>query len=397
MVKQILMGGCNTVSASATRYMSFWGQNSGASVERAIPIPAGCTIRNLRTELTVAPGGATARTFTVRKNGVATALVNAHGAADTVVTDTDSFTATTGDYISLQSTVTGSPAATNGFFSLEIEWDDATKACLFGSSTPNSAATRYVGVAGTGSTSGTTENQFQAAAVLAGTLESFYAHVSGSPGSAGGGYDYQLRINGANSGSAIALRNTTTDASVTGLATAFVVGDLFAIDAIRTATANAVEIGTALFYTPAVTGESMVIGFTSGLASDDTYNGVNSAGTAWGAIGTVRVVSGPTGWTLRKLRAKVVSAPGAGTSRIYKVFGNGSALTNVATISDANTAAADSSNTDAITAGMLLDIQHTVAGSPGASSAQTWGFVQWDGTGGGGGSSNQHLLLLGVG
>src|SRR5689334_17119760 len=110
MTIQVLLGAtASNLSTTTTQNIPFWGYGSGrisTGEVLAVPVPCDITVRNLRVNLTVAPGGTTSRTFTVLKNGSATGVtVTITGAGTTQTDSTHSFTAVASDYLQLQSTL----------------------------------------------------------------------------------------------------------------------------------------------------------------------------------------------------------------------------------------------------------------------------------------------------
>jgi hypothetical protein len=88
----------------------------------------------------------------------------------------------------------------------------------------------------------------------------------------------------------------------------------------------------------------------------------------------------PANGTLRNLRVKVTTAPGAGTSRTFTVRINGGTPGGglVATISDANVSATDLVNSVAVSAGDKIDVQ---TDSTGATAGTNWVIiVEFDST-----------------
>lgn len=97
------------------------GQNA-VEAQTEIIIPRAGHLRNLYVNLANAPGGATSRTFTVRQNGVNTALhVTFNGALGGTLSDNvDAIVVSAGDLISIQNTVGGAPAASGAIIGFEI-------------------------------------------------------------------------------------------------------------------------------------------------------------------------------------------------------------------------------------------------------------------------------------
>ena len=68
--------------------------------------------------------------------------------------------------------------------------------------------------------------------------------------------------------------------------------------------------------------------------------------------------------TLGGLYIALSAAPGASKSHIFTLMKNGVATSVVATVSDSNTEASDTSNTASFSAGDQLSVRHTVSGTP---------------------------------
>src|SRR5689334_12075093 len=92
-------------------YPASW---TGTEGFRATPIGGALTLSNFYMLLDVAPGAGTSYTFTVMKNGSATALtVTISDAATTATDSTHSVSFAAGDTVSIQSQPTGAVATTN--------------------------------------------------------------------------------------------------------------------------------------------------------------------------------------------------------------------------------------------------------------------------------------------
>ena len=116
---QLLMAGAGPMSTSATVRTGFvygqgWGLNFG-SPYRLVVSTAG-TFQSLCVEVSVAPGGAASRSFTLYKNGASTSLTCTISAANTTASDANhTVSVVAGDYIDgIESIPSSSPAAANG-------------------------------------------------------------------------------------------------------------------------------------------------------------------------------------------------------------------------------------------------------------------------------------------
>jgi len=102
------------------QYLQDNGQ-SATEVNCQVLMNAPGKLSNLYVALSVAPGGVVSRTFTVRKNGVATALaVTITGAATTGSDTTDVIAYAAGDLISLVNTQSAPPVNATGIATVSV-------------------------------------------------------------------------------------------------------------------------------------------------------------------------------------------------------------------------------------------------------------------------------------
>jgi hypothetical protein len=92
-------------------FLVYCGQTATETQAQEV-MPISGTLNRLFVDLVTAPGGAASRTFTLRLNGVATALAVTVSAATTTANNTsDTVSFVAGDLISIQHVATGGPAA----------------------------------------------------------------------------------------------------------------------------------------------------------------------------------------------------------------------------------------------------------------------------------------------
>jgi len=78
----------------------------------------------------------------------------------------------------------------------------------------------------------------------------------------------------------------------------------------------------------------------------------------------------PAGGTVSRLRISLVHAPGAGNSRTFTLFQNGSSTALTVTISGTSTTGEDLTNSVSVAAADRLQVQQTVSGAPGTTFAR---------------------------
>lgn len=212
--------------------------SGGASAEglTIIPVAVAGTFRNFRIKLGTAPGTGVTRTFTVRKNGVDTALVVAISGTATTGSDTSndiSFAA--GDYISIKHVVTGGTAAAVGYIGSSLEFEgDSTAIALGGCQVFSDAwsSDRFFPVMGTfgAGTSAPTSSSRETRSLfnVAGTITDFCYRVNFTTRSFSGTETLRLRKNNANEAStdlSVSSGTGTKTGSVGSLSITVAAGD----------------------------------------------------------------------------------------------------------------------------------------------------------------------------
>lgn len=356
----------------------------------AIPAPCGVTLANLSVQLSAAPGGATARTFTLFVNGSSTGLTVTISGAATGATDvTHSVHMNSGDFAEWRGTISGSPAAARVLITYETATDNAADSILwaigenFNHGATGPATTPLCG--GCPPSNGVAEGNAVFPAAVAGTISAIYAYDNKDPGSDNTrGYDCQLRINIANAGSAIQLRGATRGGNLTGLSVAFTPGDLMCWSWSNIVGANtSTHIGFAICYQS--TSVPMVAGVDSSGPSSTTtqYASLQTAGSiagggAFNGVGAgdpaSAVLGGITPLTLSGLRVHIGAVVAVGATVTYALYqASTGALNQSVTLTAGQQAGADSTHTDLITSGELLEIRHTTTGA-GSGAAVGWCF-----------------------
>jgi len=148
--QSVLFGG--TVSAVTVTHYSGVGclfqDADGTGVGSAAIVSTPGTLRNLRVRIPTASGGSGSWTFTLFKNGVATALTcvanNVNAASDL----THSVAVAAGDYISLEGAVTGTVASSNIRHSMQFDPTTDGESLVFGrcNGSPSASADTFYGI-----------------------------------------------------------------------------------------------------------------------------------------------------------------------------------------------------------------------------------------------------------
>lgn len=385
-------GHVGTALSGANHYpISGTGTSSLSSSDvMAIPAPCGVTFGNLSVQLSTAPGGVTARIFTLWVNGSSTSLaVTITGSATSATDTTHTIHLNAGDFAEWRGTNTGSPAAGRVLLTYETTTDNATDSIQWGigqnfnTGTGAAHATPLAG--GCPPSNGVAEGNAVFPAAVNGTISAIYAYDNVDPGSDGTrGYDCQLRINTANAGSAIQLRGSTRGGNATGLSISFSAGDLICWTWTNIVGANtSTHIGFAICYQSTTVPMLAGVDSTGAAATTTQYAAVQTAagvegGGAFNGSGSgdpaSAVLGGITTLTLQGLRVHIASAVPGSSSVTYALYhASTGVLNSTVTLTAGQTSGTDSTHSDVITSGELLEMRHTTTGS-GSGAAVGWCF-----------------------
>lgn len=343
--------------------------------------PSAGVIKNLYVKIDVAPGAGATRTFKVYKNGLATSLVVAFGASNTALVDrTNVVSVVAGDVLSLESTLTGSPAIISQFlFSVEFEGSTAKENFLSagGIDTLNSVTTEYNALHSFGLWGAATETDSVTLVPHACTLNAMYVKLTAAPGT-GKQYVFQLRKNGVDiSGASVTIAGTNTTGNVTGLSTALVAGDYLTISSAASGipTTPVPTIGVSFISTN--DGESMLCGCAPiSLGVSAFY--MRLPGTAKHAAGTETSLSvvGAESWLAKNFRVLLFTSPGTSKSRTFTLRKDAGDTILSITISGSNTTGTDG-DTVYLTISAQLAVYQAGSTSLTNGSDAAWSLTQF--------------------
>lgn len=398
-----LFGGDNSApSTSATNwnYIVAQSQSNYSATEsaRAITLSAAMTLSSLYVQIDTAPGGAASYTFTVYKNGIATALTAAISGTNTSATDsTDSVSFAAGDTISMGVTPANTPAAiTMSMWNMQATASSFQQIMGAHSSSLNTTAPLYFGVNSTG-TAATTQfaSQSDAAMVIAaaGTLSLLNLTLSGTPGS-GQSYAATLELNGADSALVATVADTNTTNTDATHSINVLPGDVVSLKITPTGTPTARSPKWCMVFTPTTNGES-IFGYGSNAAPSNTaanYEqplGVGGAG--WASTESSRNNLIPGGFTLKRLYVSAATAPGGSASYTYTMRASGVNTLLTTTMTGSATTANVNADVD-ISQGQQMTIGVVPATTPIPPAGVHIGYAMTvtpaGGSGGGGGGAS---------
>ena len=372
-LKQVLLAGYNTtIDASAVRYNFLVSGRAEIAFEwpaaQCVPTDGKISRLFIRLSQNVAAGGSF--TFTVMKNGVATALactISAGAATGNNTADIITFTA--GDRVSLRSTPSGTPGTP--WMAWCTLWESSIAGesiCPIHGDFINTASERFTPLQGGGLAGVRFGVQ---SPIPAGTFKKLRVVMDESPGVAPDAYRITLEVDGV----ASALTTTITAPDTTG-------SDL--VNEVAVTAGQLVNIKVEALNTPA-NSPSAAIGIV--FVAADNYALVTHGGDV-GAIASdsaanYEFVSSPPGWnttesnrygviqktTLKNFYVVVKTAPGVGKSLTFNLRVNGANVGSPnpvqVTISGTNTTGSDTTNsyvvpTDGLTCGLMC----TPSGTP---------------------------------
>lgn len=207
------MGGDLTPSPSAVRYYAPQGcfSPNSADTGRRAKVTTPGVIKNLYVQLNaVAPGAGKSYTYTIMKNGVATALQVVISDTNTSGSNTtDSVAVAAGDNISVRITPSGTPAVPWSNWGVEFDPDNDGESLILNVnvSNPSTTVNNYLTIGGNW-TSSSTEGNFVGVAPVDFVIKNFYVEISIGPGD-GKSYQYALRKNSVTQSLSVTLTGTS--------------------------------------------------------------------------------------------------------------------------------------------------------------------------------------------
>lgn len=376
---------------------------ASTSTDNGQPVVAAAgTISNLFIKITVAPGSAVSRAFTINKNGVATSVTcsvtgTGSGAGITTCNDTsDSFSVVPGDALSLGQAATGTVAAASVQYGAEfVPTSDNNLILLASANTTNTTTQAYAAPTAASTVWNTTETSRQQLFPDAGTLSRFYANGNAGPGVSGSfalGFD-----NGGILGPTCTITGTGTGAGVNtcnDTSTSISVSANSLVDITETPVltpSNVPRLGFGIQFVPSTSGNFPFMGSTQGLADGASNVFIPLSGDRNNSSEVSTSEPAPFSFTMTKITVST-TAPGGVATRTFSLRDSGVTTSLACTITGAATTCTTTGSVS-ITAGDTLSVEDSPAGSP-ATGNPLIGLI---GTSGASAVVIHDLGLLGVG
>lgn len=339
------------------------------------------TVSSLYVSLGTAPGAGKTRTFTLRKNGVDTALTCSISETSTTGNDTsNSVSVTAGDILTIG--VTSTAASTNAgtaSFSLKFTGNTSNESLIpgnfDGSNTLSASSTEYGNLMGGNAGVDTTETTFTQLVPTGGSISSLYVKLGTAPG-AGKSRAFTLMVNGSPSTLTCTVSDANTTANDTTHSVTVAAGDRVTIKSVPTGTPAVTTFVYGTKFTADTDGESISMSWLRSPSTSATNYGNPCGGNIFGAT-EASVLQLAQACTIKKFYYSLGTAPGVGTSRTFDIRLNSTSPGSnpSITISDANTTGNDTTNTLTVANGDAVDIRSVPTSSPAASANSGLGFV----------------------
>lgn len=345
-------------------------------------------------------------TFTLRKNGVDTALSVVIPAEGIEASSAVEVTVAPGDTLSFRRTATGSPTSEAVWMTVEFQSGTTTAsgyATSVSAGVMNASSARYNALfRGDSQWDPTDSHSTRNVCAVAGNVTDIYWQLEDAPG-LGTSYTFAIIKNGVTqdgTGGTPDTRVTIADTATTGnvnFTLAVVVGDAVSVSCTPTGTPATSNAQYAVAFTASSAGLSQFCGRTSSLlnTASAAYNYISWEGgsQAWSATESDRLVyAGISAFRIGSPIVALSGAPSAGRSYTFAGRKNQADGGPTLTISDTSTSGTGTGSMD-LTSGDSLGIACTPSGTPTATQA-SWAFVSEDVSvsgGGGGGTRDVDL------
>lgn len=308
---------------------------------RQIPISEDVIISNFKVMLTTAPGSGKTRTFTIRKNGVNTAVTCTISNTDTSGTFTGAVAFSAGDLLSIKASSTGTPDAPGATYWHMYMNTIGNKALLMGCNTTavSNSATNYGNMFPSVGW-GTTDTLGFIVIPTDGNLTKLAVSLSAAPGS-GKSYALSVRLNNSSDALTTTISDANTSGSVTG-SQAIAAGNTVNFKSVPSSTPTAAAVAWCFTFEPSTPGETFS-GFGHAAAVSTVSlvyeQPLGSGLSAWSTSSSGRRIRLPA-CSIKNFRGRLSVAPGVGTSRTISLNYDSETIHNF-TISETDTSGVD--------------------------------------------------------
>jgi len=382
-MEQVLFAGYgDALNSGATEYNGLPGGHSWLATEfdRSHLVSTSGKLKNLRVELAAAPGVGTSYTFTLRVNGVNSALTVTIADAITSAEDiTHKVDVVAGDAVCLQCVPAGTPTTPKARWTTMFEGNTAKESLVLGGSRAMNSDTYYAPVSQSICVCCSVENDTRRVCPTSGKFKNLYVRLAEDPGTSPDAYRFTLRVNGVSSTLTCTITADDTTGNNTINEVTVSAGDVLTlmIEPLNAPT-NSPNVIFGMTFVADTDGESLILGGTNHNLSYTTtkYSQVITAhySVTWSSTESDRHQLGQA-CTLKKLYVLLQAAPGDGHSYTFTVRETSVDTAITVTISGVATTGNDTVNTHSVAGGDEVDLECIPAGEYPASADAYWGLV----------------------
>lgn len=315
------------------------------------------TLRNLRIKFINPPGSGKSYKFTLRKNGVDTALTCTAADLATECSDTvNSFSFARGDLLSIGITPTNTPSA---WFSLTTGIEmvtDSGATVITGDSSGSSiwqTSTQHFGVQGkTGRGSDASNRQI---APTAGKLGNFIAKLRLAPGT-GKSIIFTTVKNGTDTAQTCTISDTAKECEDTTSEVTVVRGDTLSLKVAATGSPST-QGSWSYEWTPDTNGESILMAAltSSTTGTAERFGAPIGSTSSWANAETNNRSIFPASFHLNRMIVVHSTAPGTGKSNVFRVRKNQTPANQSVVMSDTSTTEEDTSRSESVIGGDTIN------------------------------------------
>lgn len=250
---------------------------------------------------------------------------------------------------------------------------DSYKLCEHGS--PAANATRYAAFSSGAAASSweTGEDAVEQLVASAGTIKNLYIELAVAPGVASTAA-FTLRKNGADTALTVTISGTDTTGSDTSNTVTFAAGDRINWKCVTSAVASgSTNPRISADYAGDTANESLLLGRIDA-TGDNVYYPIDGWGSSTQSTFVLAKQLIATAGTIKKLYVRLNTAPGAGNSRTFTVYKNGSTTALTLTISNTDTTGNDTTHSFTVAAGDKLALFNNDDATSAATQV-SWGCV----------------------
>jgi hypothetical protein len=327
----------NLGSGTADNFLPVgYGALSAAADSNYSVFTASGTITAIRAKTVGAPTGAQTWTVTLRKNGSDTGIAcTINSGSSSKCNGSGSVAFAAGDYASLRIAGANTPSITRISIALIFAPTTANDTVLF---------TQGVALSNSATQGATISNNVGPGAISSrrydvlpdgGTIDKFYVNAN-APG-AGTSYAYTVDKNGSTTTATCSIADAATTCNDTSHSFSVAAGDDAQIQAVPTNTPAAATAALGVRYVPTTAASFPLIGsFNTVDSAASTFYYAVSGGAGIGTATEANNQNVAISMTITKLSVNLITAPGAGKSRVFTLRKNETDTALTCTIADTN-------------------------------------------------------------